>query len=79
MKSFTLSFIRQIIISSVPAMLCIQLLSALGTQASIIGRITDDAGEPLPGTTIVVKNNAGVVSVPDGTPWQVQLGVRYSF
>lgn len=58
MKSFKLIFIRHIIMSSVLTVLCIPSLSAQGTQASITGQITDDTGEPLPGTTVVVKNES---------------------
>ena len=38
--------------------MCTQLLNAQGTQASIIGVVSDDTGETLPGATVIVKNES---------------------
>ena len=49
---------------------------ALGNQAIYIVNAFDQVKQEF---GYRVNSGAGVVSVPGGTPWQVQIGMRYSF
>lgn len=53
------SFKRYLLVSLILVMnICSAVVNAQGTQASITGRVLDDAGEPLPGATVMVKNES---------------------
>jgi len=57
MKTIKVTILRYIILSLTVIMTCIQLLNAQGTQASIIGSVSDARGT-LPGATVVIKNES---------------------
>ena len=85
MKVVRIIISRYIILSLVFFMACFQSLSAQGTQASIVGKITDRQGETLPGATVIVKNestgfSAGTVANANGEYAfrQLPLGSPYT-
>ena len=85
MKSFKNVVVRYIVVSLVLIIACVQSLSSQGTQASIIGKVTDGKRETLPGATVVVKNEstgftAGAVTNANGEYAfrQLPLGSPYT-